>query len=213
MAGVKEKSNVVALLGDLVGSRDSRRDLVHDALLEALRHTNEQVHHLDDLRVTVGDEIQGVYETLGGALEAASLVSDELFGIADMRFGVGGGDIRIIDAERGIQDGNAWWLAREAIDFAEDLSRQSGYEGVRTAIRDQRPISTPAADALVRLVDIHVAGLKGGARRSLIGLLRGLENAEVARTEGISASANTQRVKNNDLRVLADALVALRSLP
>ena len=213
MAEVKEIPNVVTLLADVVGSRGSRREHVHEALLAAISHTNEHVAHLDALRVTVGDEVQGVYKTLGQALEAASLLADELFGTAQLRFGLGGGDIRIIDESLGIQDGNAWWLAREAIQFVEELSRQSGYDGVRTAIRDERPMAVPAADALVRLVDVHTHVLRDGARRSLIGLLRGLENAEVAEMENISPSANSQRIQNNQLRVLADAISALHLLP
>lgn len=213
MAEVKEKSNVVALVGDLVGSRGRRREHVHEAVLAAIKRINDQVPPVDPLRVTVGDEIQGVYRSLGDALHAASLLNDELFGTADMRFGLGGGDIRIIDEDRGIQDGNAWWLAREAINFVEELSHQAGYAGVRTAIRDERPNRLPAADALARLVDVHRASLREGARRSLIGLLRGLDNADVARAEEISPSANTQRVKNNDLRALADAMLALHTLP
>lgn len=210
---MKEKPNVVALIGDLVSSRGPRRERVHESLLAAISHVNDVVPHVDALRVTVGDEIQGVYASLGHALEATSLLNAEMFGTAEMRFGVGGGGIRIIDAERGIQDGNAWWLAREAIQFAEELSRQSGYDGVRTAIRDERPTATPAADALVRLVDVRITGLRDGARRSLTGLLRGLENAEVAQLEGISPSANSQRIQNNQLRVLADAISALHLLP
>ncbi len=213
MAEVKVKSNVVALIGDIVSSRGQRRDAVHEAVLTSLSHTNQRVPHLDPLRVTVGDEIQGAFESLGQALGAASLLNGELFGTAEMRFGLGGGEIRIIDEGRGIQDGSAWWLAREAIDSVEELSRQPGYEGVRTAIRDERPVAVPAADALARLVDVHVAELRDGARRSLIGLMEGLDNADVAEAEGISPSANTQRVKNNNLRPLADAMLALRSLP
>ncbi len=213
MAEMKEKPNVVALLGDLVGSRTSQRGPVHDAVMAAIAHVNESVAHIDDLRVTVGDEVQGVYASLGQALEAAALLSDELFGTADMRFGLGGGDIRIIDEDRGIQDGSAWWLAREAIEFVEELSHQSGYEGVRTAVRDERPNALPVVDALVRLVDVRLASLRTGARRSLIGLLRGLDNADVARAENISPSANTQRTQNNGLRALADAMQALHLLP
>lgn len=210
---MKKIPNVVALLGDLVGSRGTGREHTHEALLGAIAQANELVPPLDPLRVTVGDEIQGVYESLGQALHATSLLRDSLFGTAEMRFGLGGGDIRIIDADRGIQDGSAWWLAREAIDFVEDLSRQSGYDGVRTAIRDERATAVPATDALARLVDTHLSSLREGARRSLIGLSAGLDNAEVAKAEEISPSANTQRVKNNDLRVLADAIRALHTLP
>lgn len=210
---MKELSECVALLGDLVGSRSTARPQVHAALLTSIDHTNASVPHLHPLRVTVGDEVQGVYGSMGDALRASMVLRNALFATADMRFGIGGGDVRVIDEDRGIQDGNAWWLAREAIDFVEDLAAQPGYGGTRTAIRDQRTHALPTTDALVRLVDAQVSGLRGGARRSLIGMLAGLDNAEVARKEGISDSANSQRVRNNELRVLADAIAALHVLP
>ncbi|MGV8844981.1 SatD family protein [Tessaracoccus sp.] len=213
MAKMKMLPESVALLGDLVGSRSAARAEVHDGLLHAIERANSCVPSRDPLRVTVGDEIQGVYATLGNALHASILVRSELFGTADMRFGIGGGDVRVIDADLGIQDGNAWWLARDAIDFVEELAQQPGHAGVRTAIRDQRTTASPVADAMVRLVDVHIHGLRDGARRSLIGLLAGLDNAAVARSEGITESANSQRVGNNNLRVLADAIHALELLP
>lgn len=213
MSKMKVIPECVALLGDLVASRTTERSRVHEKLLSALDETNGSVNSVDPLRVTVGDEVQGVYATLGDALRASFLVKDKLFGTADIRFGIGGGDVRIIDADRGIQDGNAWWLAREAIDFAEDLAHQTGYSGVRTAIRDERPAALPVANAMVQLVDSSMAGLREGTRRSLIGLRQGLDNAQVARSEGISESANSQRVQHNDLRVLADAITALHGLP
>lgn len=160
MSKMKVIPECVALLGDLVASRTTERSRVHEKLLSALDETNGSVNSVDPLRVTVGDEVQGVYATLGDALRASFLVKDKLFGTADIRFGIGGGDVRIIDADRGIQDGNAWWLAREAIDFAEDLARQTGYSGVRTAIRDERPAALPAANAMVQLVDSSMAGLR-----------------------------------------------------
>lgn len=212
MEEMKALPNVVGLLGDLVASRSTERKDVHETLLRAIAHTNEHVDAIDPLRVTVGDEVQGIYATLGQAIRAAGTLRDHLFGTAELRFGFGGGDIRIIDADRGIQDGTAWWLAREAIDFVEELSRQSGYDGVRTAVRDERPAATPSADAVLRLVDVHLARLRGGSRRSLIGLLRGEDNADVAQQENISPSANTQRVQNNDLRTLAEAITALQTL-
>lgn len=213
MTQVKNLPNVVGLLGDIVNSRTSDRARTHRELLAALDPINATVPHLEPLRVTVGDEVQGVYATLGDALFATTLLRDLLFGTSELRFGLGGGNVGIIDADRGIQDGSAWSLAREAIDFVEELSRQSGYSGVRTAIRDERPAAVQSTDALVRLVDTHLAALRAGTRRSLIGLLAGRDNAEVATAEKISASANTQRVQNNGLRPLADAIRALHTLP
>ena len=79
--------------------------------------------------------------------------------------------------------------------------------------RDERPEATAPSDALSRLVDVHLAGLRPGALATLRGMLDGLDNAAIAEREGISASANSQRVRNNGLRPLADAMHALGQLP
>lgn len=213
MANLKTFPECVGLLADLVGSRSGDRAATHAGVLEAITFTNEAVPSLDPLRVTVGDELQGVYASLGDALHASWLLADALFGVAELRFGLGGGEVRVIDVERGIQDGSAWWLARAAVEQVEALAAEPGYRLVRTAIRDERPGAPPAADALVRLVETATARLRPGTRRSLVGLLRGLDNSAVAQSEAISDSANSQRVINNDLRVLADAITALHALP
>ncbi|TRY18611.1 RNA polymerase subunit sigma-70 [Tessaracoccus rhinocerotis] len=213
MAKMKEYANCVALLADLVGSRLGDRTRSHAAVLDAIEVTNAAVPALDPLRVTVGDELQGIYGSLGEAFRAGWSLRAALLDVADLRFGLGGGEVRVVDAERGIQDGSAWYLAREAIAWVEGLSDDPGYRSVRTAVRDERPMATPAADALVRLVEAAAAGLRPGTRRSLQGLLDGLDNATVAQREGISPSANSQRVNSNGLRVLADAVAALGELP
>lgn len=213
MTDVKTYPDCVALLADVVGSRLGDRVASHRRVLGAIDVVNDAVEALDPLRVTVGDELQGVYASLGDALRARHALGAELAGAVDLRFGLGGGEVRVVDAERGIQDGSAWWLAREAIGWVEDLARDPGYRHVRTAVRDDRPAAVPGIDALVRLVDASTARLRGGTRRSLAGLLAGLDNHEVAAREGISASANSQRVTNNDLRVIADAITALGRLP
>lgn len=213
MAKLKEYSNCVALLADLVGSRVGDRSRTHEAVLAAIATTNEAVPALDPLRVTVGDELQGVYPGLGPAFLASWHLRSTLVGTADLRFGLGGGQVRVVDAERGIQDGSAWWLAREAVEAVEELATDAGYKWARTAVRDERDVATPSADALVRLVETVASGLRPGTRNSLQGLVDGLDNATVAKREGISASANSQRVNNNGLRVLADAVAALGELP
>ena len=150
---------------------------------------------------------------LGAALTASILLRLELAPRWDVRFGVGGGEVRTVDKELNIQDGSGWWLARDAIDWVREQATKKGHESARTAIRDERPQATPVADALVRLVDAHLGRLREGAVGTLRGILQGLDNAEIAKAEGISESANSQRVLNNDLRPLADAIDALGSLP
>ena len=204
---------VVALLVDIVGSRTKERATLHRAILEATDALNRRVAATHPIRPTVGDELQGVYPTLGRALEAAFTLRLALAPRWEARFGIGGGELRVIDADLGIQDGSAWWLAREAIDWVGEQAARKGYASARTAIRDDRSVATPQADALVRLVDANLARLRDGATRSLAGLWDGLDNAEVAERESISASANSQRVLGNDLRPLLDAMRALTTLP
>lgn len=206
MPKIQAFPSCVALLGDLVDSRHSDRPAAHAALVDAIEQANAKVPQLDALRVTVGDELQGVYETLDGALRAAYALRLAVAPEVDLRAGIGIGEVKVIDAERGIQDGSAWWRAREAIDAVRDRASDAGYRGTRTAVVG---VEEPLLEATVGLIDAHLSGLRGGTVGTLRGLLEGLSNAEIAEREGISESANSQRVANNDLRPLADAIRAL----
>ena len=203
----------VALLGDVVRSRDSDRTRVHEALLNTIATCNKAHPPLDPLRVTVGDEVQGVYATLGQAVAAMLMLRDELLGTAEVRCGLGGGDVQVIDAKRGIQDGPAWWRAREAIERAETLSRQPGNRTSRTALIDTRAVANPLTDPVLRMVDAALASLNPGARRSWVHLRTGKDNATAAKLEGITPSANSQRINDHGLRPLAALVEALVALP
>lgn len=213
MANMKRFPSCVALLADQVGSRRTDRDATHPKLLDALDMVNSRVAAIDDLRVTVGDELQGVYGSLGEALAASHLLRAELYGAVELRFGLGGGEVAVVDRERGIQDGSAWWNARAAVEAVEQLARDPGFSGTRTGIVDDREVANPLTSATVRLVDAQLARLRSGARESLYSLMLGLDNRTAAERAGISPSANSQRINNNDLRVLTDAIEALSRLP
>lgn len=203
----------VALLGDVVRSRSSDRAHVHRALLAAIDSCNKAHPPLDPLRVTVGDEVQGVYATLGQAVAVMLRLRDELLGIAEVRCGLGGGEVQIIDAKRGIQDGSAWWRAREAIERAETLSRQPGNRTSRTALIDTRAVANPLVDPTLRVIDAQLAALSPGSRRSWVHLRAGLDNATAAKLEGVTPSANSQRINDHGLRPLAALIDALTELP
>ncbi|MBK7822662.1 MAG: RNA polymerase subunit sigma-70 [Tessaracoccus sp.] len=211
-----KNGSVIALLVDVVGSRSHDRGGLHRALLGAVDDVNARVPTLDPLRPTVGDELQGVYSTLGGALSASIWLRLHLAAAAatspvELRFGVGVGEVTTVDPALGIQDGTAWWSARDAIDWVHTQSTRAGYESVRTAVRDSE--GSPPVDGLLRLLDAALARLRPGPLRTLAGLLDGRDNQEIAEREGITASANSQRIRNNDLRPLADAIVAVGRLP
>lgn len=214
MSEMKVFTSCVAMLVDLVDSRSSDRLASHQALLDVLPQVNQEHPTLDPLRVTVGDELQAVYATLGDALAASYRLRLLLDGTVALRFGLGGGEVRVIDRERGIQDGSAWWRAREAIDGVEALAEQPQYSGARTGIVDGRGEADDALTlASVALVDAHLERLRSGVAVSLRAMLEGLDNRAAAELAGISASANSQRVRTNQLRPLADAMLALGTLP
>lgn len=210
---MKTFTSCAGLLVDQVGSREADRNAAHPKVLAAIKATNYAVPPLDALRVTVGDEMQGIYATLGDALRASHFFRNELLDEVELRFGIGVGEIEIIDAERGIQDGSAWWRAREAIEEIEQLAAEPGTAGLRTGIRDERSSANPLVIPTVRLVDTHLARLRDGARQALRSLLAGHDNKTAAKLAGISPSANSQRIINNDLRILADAIESLAQLP
>ena len=128
------------VIGDLVGSRSvpDRRE-VHRVLEKALVAVNALVPAMTELRVTAGDEFQGSYRTLGAAIDAALRVRLELLPSLDARFGIGRGEVLILDADRGIEDGPGWWAARAAIEQVEDRAVRAPLRALRTAFQVAQP--------------------------------------------------------------------------
>ncbi|MEP7334094.1 MAG: hypothetical protein ABI692_18635, partial [Terracoccus sp.] len=72
MVEVKRWTSVVALIGDLVGSRESPdRQTLHTTLDDVLRAVNHRLEPIVPAIITVGDEFQGVYRSVGDALTAS----------------------------------------------------------------------------------------------------------------------------------------------
>lgn len=203
MEEIKESPLRVALIGDLIKSRQHDRALIHSHLLEAITSLPNEAGAVDAVRPTVGDEIQGTYSTLGAALRTAYLIRLYMLSHgSDIRFGIGRGEITTIDEAAGIEDGSAWWSAREAIEHVEEKAQSTGWTGVRSSLSPD----TTSINPILNLIDSRISSLKAGACESLRGLLLGEANAATAERQGISASANSQRVNTNDLKPLAEAI-------
>src|SRR3954453_18199965 len=115
MKEVKNQASPVALIGDIVESRSHPdRQALHDAFEAAVARANAEVPIQDPAVITVGDEFQGVYPTLGAALRASFVVRVDPFPRAYIRFGLARGDVSTLAPVRGIHDGPAYWNAREA---------------------------------------------------------------------------------------------------
>ena len=158
MTTLKAPASPCVLIGDVVRSRATTdRQALHDALEAALAAADTAVPPVTGLRVTVGDEFQGTYATLGEAVEAALRVRLALLPDVDTRFGLGRGEVTVLDARRGIEDGPGWWAARAAIEEVDEVAGRAATRLARTAFR-----AAPPGDAL-HSGDGGVAGDGGDA--------------------------------------------------
>ena len=185
---------------------------MHQALQRALTHEDVTRDAIQSPQPTVGDEIQGIYPSLGTAIRATHLIRLQLrTHNFDIRFGLGHGHITVIDPHTRIQDGSAWWAARSALQHTEKSAQQPGYAAVRTSIM----LATgphPATD-LTHLIDACITSLNPSTTATLLGLLEQEPNATTAQRLGITPSANTQRIARNNLRPLAAAMQNLWTCP
>jgi hypothetical protein len=200
---------VATLIGDVVGSRDARsRAELHARLEDLVTQVNETTAPLVPLRITVGDEYQGCWTTLGEALVAVRTLRLGGLPQVDLRHGLGWGEVSVLAESPRVEDGPGWWAARAAIEYAATEARRAGLRHVRTAYRCAEGVTGPdeaAVNAALALRDQMLGGLSGRSLSVLRGLLDGRTQREIADTEGVSASAISQRVRADGLAVLAAA--------
>ena len=202
----------VALLVDIVDSR-ALADRAHaqSAILDAFQAAARDIPVAVPLWATVGDEFQGSYPSVGQAIDAALTLRLALAPAIDVRFGIGWGPVSVLEPGSGIQDGPGWWAAREAIEATAASQQQHGLRHVRTTFRnatDSGP-DPHAVNAALMCRDHLLGSLDERAVRLLAGLRAGLPKKELAMTEGISASAVSQRAGGDGLDLI---LLAAREL-
>jgi hypothetical protein len=233
MRAMKDQASRCVVIGDLVGSRGApNRRALHRAVEKALVSVNAAVPAVTELRITVGDEFQGAYATLGAAIEAALRVRLELLPAADVRVGIGRGPVQLLDAERGIEDGPGWWAARAAIEAVEQAAGRAATRHLRTAYQPAPPSDAAGGSPGPDAAGGDVAGgdadavnaallcrdhLVGSLSQRSVRLLRGLMDphttqSELATLEGISASAVSQRVRSDGIGAVLAAEDLLRGL-
>lgn len=201
-------STSCVVLGDVVGSRRStdRRGL-HQRLSSVLEAAN--LRFGSDLRVTVGDEYQGHFASLGAALVATWWIRVHLRPDIDVRHGLGLGETAVLDPIAHIEDGPGWWAARRAIESVETAATRPRTRHARDLL--EAGDGSAGADPLVQAVNAALAGrdeltgrLDERALRLLRALSAGESQADMARAEGISASAVSQRLRQDGLGMLME---------
>lgn len=216
MVVLKPDTSVAALIGDVVGSRRAadRADL-HHRLDQLIGRANEELTPLVPLRITVGDEYQGCFATVGEALHAALWLRLDLLPDADVRHGVGWGPVAVLEEDPRIEDGPGWWAAREAIEWAKAEAARASLRHLRTAYRRHADAEGPDAESVnAALVcrDQLVGSVSQRSLRLLQGGFAGRTQAMLAQEEGVSASAVSQRFRNDGLAAILAAEELLRRI-
>ena len=201
------------MIGDVVASRQTAdRSALHRRLTKGLAVVASTA--TDPPAFTVGDEFQGSYPSVGAAIDAALGIRLGVGPDIDVRFGIGWGDVTILDPSTGIQDGPGWWAAREAIEWTSTAQQQPALANVRTAYRsavDDGPDAN-AVNAALLCRDHLLGSVDARSLRLLQGLLDHKTKKELAEMEGISASAVSQRTARDGLDLLVLASEQLRSV-
>lgn len=197
---------VIAVIVDIVGSRLlADRATAQEAIHAAFADAHRVVHPVEELWATVGDEFQTTYAHLHQAILATALVRLSLPGDLDCRFGLGWGEVRQVERTTeggGIQDGSAWWNAREAISAARGRER-GGHPYTRTWFVSADSRWTALVNAYLLGRDHTIARMKTRERRLALGLFSGLTQESIARSEGITQSAVSQGLQRSGATALA----------
>ncbi len=209
---VKQQTGI-ALIGDVVGSRThSDRTKLQRNLEAVLAELNDRVIARQPLAPTVGDEFQAMYDDVATAIDVTLRLRLHLPDGIDCRFGLGAGAYAHVGSSSyGVmQDGSAWWAARDAIDIAKDREHRKNGTLRTWFCADKQSgdhdIATINAHLLCR--DQLVGSMSSRRRRLLLGVINDQTQAVLAQAEGISASAVSQALHTSG----AYAVLAARAL-
>ncbi len=193
---------VFAVIGDVVGSRQAtdQRHMLEEIAAD-LEWVNSRVEPVQVLAPTVGDEFQGVYSSLGAALDSTLLLRLRRFVTepdlpTGLRFGIGEGEVvqaPVAEPPYG-QSGTAWWKAREAIDRIEgNAGRNKWPRSAQTAFSGSDPGLEAAVNAFLLTRDALLARADRSDARICLGLFLGESQREVADDLGVTQPAVAQR--------------------
>lgn len=200
-------ARAIAVIADVSRSRShpDRRKLQAE-LETAFASIAPAIDAVEQLHPTVGDEFQAIFPTLAAAVRGTLVARLALPDGTDCRFGLGYGELRTIgDGTAGpLQDGSAWWSAREAItearerEYARQPFLRTWFRAADDAALDAiAPASEDIVNAYLVTRDHLVSAMSARERRLLLGQLQGGTQSELAEQEGISQPAVSQNLRRS----------------
>jgi hypothetical protein len=207
----------VAVIADLIGSRKlPDRALSQQQLTDAAARVNRLVAPVQPLAATVGDEFQGLYANAASAFEATLLLRLWLPPGLDTRFGLGAGSYRTISTvPHDIQDGSAWWSAREAIDVAKAKQERRNptlrtWYAVDVDHEGRFPDQQTACAYLIAR-DYIVGKMRPSTRVMLRGTLAGQTQTELAKELGITQGTVSSAMRRSGPSIVIEGVDQIRS--
>ena len=202
------RQNRAAIIGDVVGSRQAiSRSRLQQRLDKALAEVNRVMKPVQALTPTLGDEFQGMYETVPEAMEACFRLRLEVVDQIELRIGIGWGALRTQDPSRTPfgQDGPCWWRAREALDELARTERSNREPNSLRTVCRTGSAQESMFNAILVLRDQVLAGMDKDDATILRLLIGGATQQEAAARLGVNKSSVSRRVQNHGLAALLRA--------
>lgn len=190
-----------ALLGDVIASRHSgdREELQH-MLEDAMSRGNAAGQAVQPLRMTIGDEFQGLFGSVLEAISASLQIRMTLRPTVDVRIGIGWGPLDLVPQDPPFgQDGPCWWRAREAIEeVKKSESSNSVPRSVRTLVR-----TGDGTDDLINAYLVsrdHITAGWDEVDVQIAYLFReGVNQTKISEQVGLSQSSVSRRLQNHGI--------------
>lgn len=204
----------IAVTADIVGSRKlDDRDGAQARLEEVIARVDIDLPPATrPLQAVEGDELQGEYSSLAGAISSILLIRLALPDGIDLRFGIGVGEsFDVTSAGGALHEGPAWWAAREAIERVHALEQRAAPRA-RTWVlmQDAGATATAVTNAYLLARDEIVGAMSERARRLTYGRCLDVSQRVLAEGEGITQSAVSQLLAAAGASSIVEGFKALR---
>jgi hypothetical protein len=167
---------------------------------DAMSRGNAAGQPVQPLRMTIGDEFQGLFGNVAEAISASLQIRMTLRPTVDVRIGIGWGTLDLVPQDPPFgQDGPCWWRAREAIEeVKKSESSNSVPRSVRTLVR-----TGDSSDELINAYLVSRDHITAGWDEVDVEIARlfrnGVNQTKISEQVGLSQSSVSRRLQNHGI--------------